>query len=81
MYPSFEIITPRPSALLTLGIKNLSRATVEVFIATTEGETTSIVLFKLGKYPSEMTDTGSSSIFSSWISLQDNKSNEINVIK
>ena len=48
MYPSFEIITPLPSALLTLGIKNLSSATVEVFIATTEGETISIVLFKLG---------------------------------
>jgi len=50
MYPSSEIITPLPSADLILGIKNLSNATVEIFIATTEGETYSIVSLKLGRY-------------------------------
>ena len=58
-------------------MKNLSRATVEVLIATTDGETISIVLFRLGKYPSEITDLGSSGIFSSSISLHDNKNKEI----
>ena len=44
-------------------MKNLSRATVDVLIATTDGETISIVLFRLGKYPSEITELGSSVIF------------------
>lgn len=52
MCPSLEIITPLPSADLILGIKNLSNATVEIFIATTEGETYSIVSLKLGRYVS-----------------------------
>ena len=52
MYPSLEIITPLPSADLILGIKNLSNATVEIFIATTEGETYSIVSLRLGRYVS-----------------------------
>ena len=57
-------------------MKNLSRATVDVLIATTDGETISIVLFRLGKYPSEITDLGSSGIFSSSISLHENKNKE-----
>ena len=58
MYPSLDIMTPLPSAVCILGIKNLSRATVEIFIATTDGDTNSIVLFKLGKYASDTWDTG-----------------------